>query len=82
MKGMKMNLQEKIDLFDETIEMIRNKIFSEADRHYDTIILPKEYNGDVMAAYIARGWCDEEVKLIEKLTKLRDEYEMENETPE
>lgn len=79
-----MNMQEKIDLIEETIEMLRNKIFGDAERHYDTFILPEKYDGDVMAAHIDSGWCKDEVRLIENLKKLRDEYEseMEKENPE
>jgi hypothetical protein len=64
-----MEVEEMIETVEETLALLRSKLYLEADRHYDYVIYQPQIGVDMTEQY-ANRYAKEDLKVIAKLEEM------------
>jgi hypothetical protein len=65
--------EDEIELLREAIEIVREKIASDADRHYSTFIFKPRFDGDTPVRKYREEYAQREASIVERLEKIVDD---------
>jgi hypothetical protein len=64
-----MEVEEMSETVEETLALLRSKLYLEADRHYDNVIYQPQIGVDMTEQY-ANRYAKEDLKVIAKLEEM------------
>jgi hypothetical protein len=68
-----MELDEKIETVENALQLLRSKLYWEADRHFDHVIYKPQIGVDMTEQY-ANAYAQEDLKVIGKLEEMLNSF--------